>query len=104
MIELAILLIVFFGCNAFLRKIADPIDPFPTYFFGNLFFTSFVVMVTTLILFKNGPTICTHVVEIGGCNRNGCGVRMSDGSITEMGHPVIGQEWCRAPAVPRFRD
>lgn len=104
MIELGVLVAVFIACNIFLSRIADKEDPAPTYFFGNMFFTSTLLMVTTLILFKTGEERCAKVVEIGGCNKSSCGVRMSNGAIERMGAPVIGEELCRHDIVPRFRN
>lgn len=36
----------------------------------------------------------TEIIEIGGCNRNSCGVRLKNGTITERAAPVIGESIC----------
>lgn len=38
--------------------------------------------------------VCSVVVEIGGCNRDYCGVRLKDGAIAQMPRPVIGEQKC----------
>lgn len=35
-----------------------------------------------------------YIAEIGGCNRNDCGVKLSNGEITSAATPVIGQRVC----------
>lgn len=45
---------------------------------------------------------CHYVKEIGGCNRNACGVRFDDGTIGTMASPVIGQAECWNTLVWRW--
>jgi len=79
-----------------LRKIADPQDPFPTYFFGNMFGTTGVAMLFSLVFLMSFTNkLCYYkasVVSVGGCDKSGsCGVKLSDGSYTTMSYPVDGQ-------------
>lgn len=91
--------VIFTGMNVFARYICntEPLpryrDDVPIYIFFNmmaiiLFGATFTLMV------KSVEDHCVNVVEIGGCNKYSCGVRMSDGSIDRMGTPVIGEQKC----------
>lgn len=58
----------------------------------------FVIAVyAVLSLVHSVDTSCAeyvHIAEIGGCNRNDCGVKLSNGEITTERAPVIGQRVC----------
>lgn len=58
-----------------------------------------ITLLSSLIFFVPQRENCKSVVEIGGCNRSSCGVRLSDGSTYNMSAPVLGEEVCNL----RFR-
>lgn len=48
-------------------------------------------------LYSMSTSNCTRsvtVVEIGGCNRDACGVRFSDETIDRMANPVLRENVC----------
>ena len=75
----------------------------PTYFFFNAM-AFFVFTLSFAIITKQVEDHCVSVVEIGGCNKYACGVRMSDGSIDRMSSPVVGEQKCYNRLEYRFWD
>lgn len=55
----------------------------PFILFGDIFYV------------ESRPKVCTKIVEVGGCNKNGfCGMRLKDGRFGKMHYPVVGGEFC----------
>jgi hypothetical protein len=59
-------------------------------------------LLIAFLLFSVREVNCRQVVQIGGCNRYGCGVIMSNGAYEEMGEPVIGLQRCDKELEWRF--
>jgi hypothetical protein len=95
-----VFLVVLTGAIILANKI-DPEDPAPYVVFGLLPIAA-VTMLVTLCLFQPYDSNCRKVTEIGGCNRYGCGVKTSTGTIESMSQPVLGQQICDKKFQFRF--
>ena len=54
----------------------------------------FIVLMSPLIIFQRRCLEKSEIVEIGGCDNEGCGVRLANGKYSQLHKPVIGLELC----------
>lgn len=59
-----------------------------------LFFTSLYLVASCTMSISKTCTQSATVVEIGGCGKSSCGVRLSTGYKSDMVNPIIGERVC----------
>jgi hypothetical protein len=81
-------------------------DSAPVHLFGSFLclFPTAILILLLLIPFKVVEVDCRTIVAIGGCNKSSCGVRLSDGTVTHIITPVIGQQICDKELVRRWYE